>query len=99
MAVRVVCGRGATMASLVPISAFSSVDFPALGRPRIATNPALCFIFGCFRDSYLIYAQIVGRQHLDLYAIALGFLTYHGYVSQPFRNQAADRGRFGALLR
>jgi len=57
--VRVVCGRGATIASLVPNSAFNNVDFPALGRPRIATNPALCFTFGCFHNSYLIYAKVV----------------------------------------
>ena len=40
MEVRVVCGFEATMASLVPSSAFSRVDLPALGRPRMATNPA-----------------------------------------------------------
>src|SRR5512141_1756952 len=99
MAVRVVCGRGATIASLVPNRAFNSVDFPALGRPRIATNPALCFIFGCFRDSYLIYAQIVRRQHLDLDTIALRFLTDGGDMSKPLRNESSDGGRLGAFLR
>src|ERR1700687_1162563 len=80
IAVRVVCGRGATMASLVPSSAFSSVDFPALGRPRIETNPARCFILsfslpGGLGHAHLVHAQIVGGQHLDLDALALGFFS------------------------
>jgi hypothetical protein len=37
--VRVVCAFGVTMATFSPISALSSVDLPALGRPRIDTNP------------------------------------------------------------
>src|SRR5277367_1086394 len=39
MDVRVVCGLLATIAILAPMSWFSSVDLPALGRPRIETNP------------------------------------------------------------
>src|ERR1700693_848773 len=39
MAVRVVCGFSETIASLPPTKAFNSVDFPALGRPRIETKP------------------------------------------------------------
>src|ERR1035438_7631978 len=35
MDVRVVCGLSATMATFWPIRAFSSVDFPAFGRPTI----------------------------------------------------------------
>src|SRR5258708_36653720 len=39
MRLRVVCGFGEMMASFSPTSAFSSVLLPALGRPRIQTNP------------------------------------------------------------
>src|SRR5580698_681193 len=34
------------MASFCPTMAFSSVDLPALGRPRMATNPAWCVMGG-----------------------------------------------------
>src|SRR6266567_9417688 len=39
MRLRVVCGLAETMATFSPVSALSSVLFPALGRPRMATNP------------------------------------------------------------
>src|SRR5581483_8446190 len=39
MRLRVVCGLRVTMASLAPTSALSSVDLPALGRPRMVTKP------------------------------------------------------------
>jgi hypothetical protein len=38
---RVVCGFGETMVTLVPASAFTSVDLPAFGAPTTATNPHL----------------------------------------------------------
>src|SRR5581483_11521786 len=40
MRVRVVCGLSDTIASLVPTSRLSSVDFPAFGRPTSETKPA-----------------------------------------------------------
>jgi len=39
MRLRVVWGLGVTIATFSPVSAFSSVLLPALGRPRMATNP------------------------------------------------------------
>ena len=39
MRLRVVCGLGLMMASFSPTNAFSSVDLPALGRPRMQTKP------------------------------------------------------------
>ena len=39
---RVVCGLGATMLTLVPSSALSSVDLPTFGRPTMAANPQWC---------------------------------------------------------
>lgn len=38
---RVVCGFGETMASLVPMSALNNVDLPTLGRPSMLTEPVL----------------------------------------------------------
>src|SRR5215470_9238879 len=40
MRFRVVCGLEVTMATFCPTSRFTRVDFPAFGRPTIATNPA-----------------------------------------------------------
>ena len=42
---RVVCGRGVTMLSFCPTSAFSSVDLPTLGRPASATKPLRNSVF------------------------------------------------------
>src|SRR5271170_85260 len=39
MRVRVVCGLAVTIATFSPIRALSRVDLPALGRPRMDTNP------------------------------------------------------------
>src|SRR5688572_33038053 len=40
MRLRVVCGRGDTIASFSPTSRLSSVDLPEFGRPIKATKPA-----------------------------------------------------------
>src|SRR6266436_2495939 len=40
MRFRVVCGLDVTMAIFCPTRWFSSVDFPALGRPTMAAKPA-----------------------------------------------------------
>src|SRR6188508_2730382 len=45
---RVVCTFGDTIASFSPMSAFSNVLLPALGFPKIFTNPAFTFqVYGC----------------------------------------------------
>src|SRR5215467_13722623 len=58
MRLRVVCGFDVTIATFCPTSRFSSVDFPALGRPTIATNPALYaglpFFSALTRTSFLL---------------------------------------------
>src|SRR6266550_1330409 len=98
MEVRVVCGLAATIASLVPSSAFSSVDLPALGRPRMVTNPARCLVFfipcDSFRDADLIYSHLICRQNLNGNAVPLSGLASRGNMPQPFGDQAADGGRF-----
>ena len=81
MDVRVVCGLSATMATFVPTSAFSSVDLPAFGRPRMETNPdrnpalAARSLHSCatvcdFADPHLLHAQLVAGQHFDADAVA-----------------------------
>ena len=42
MRVRVVCGRGDTMATFSPSRAFSRLLLPTLGRPTIAINADFC---------------------------------------------------------
>src|SRR5580704_2655360 len=39
MRLRVVCGLDVTIAIFCPTKRFRSVDFPAFGRPIMATNP------------------------------------------------------------
>ena len=39
MRCRVVCGLSETIATFVPVSAFTSVDLPTFGRPATATKP------------------------------------------------------------
>src|SRR5271167_896740 len=46
MRLRVVCGFEVTIATFCPTKRFNSVDFPALGRPTIATNPDRYFSLG-----------------------------------------------------
>jgi hypothetical protein len=48
MALRVVCGREEVIETLVPTRAFTSVDFPTLGRPTTVTNPD--FTVSCLLD-------------------------------------------------
>src|SRR5437764_13480896 len=39
MRLRVVCGLAVTIASFCPTNVFSSVDFPAFGRPMMEAKP------------------------------------------------------------
>jgi hypothetical protein len=49
MRVRVVCGRGVTIATFWPTNAFRRVDFPTFDRPTM-TMPARCAIWGAYRS-------------------------------------------------
>ena len=82
---------GATIAILAPTSAFSSVDLPALGRPRMETNPetkrdlevvrelwsGMFCLFG-FGYANLLDAQIVTGEHFDPNALLLDTLRRPG---------------------
>src|SRR5579864_6277874 len=106
MVVRVVCGLSATMAIFAPTRAFSSVDFPALGRPRMETKPDRKPAAGWFSvsslmrhglpapDAHLLDAQFIACQHIDVDPVAFHGLSGLRHAAQPLRYQAAHGGRF-----
>lgn len=63
MRFRVVCGLGETIASFSPTRAFSKVDLPAFGRPRMQTKPERN---GMFR---LYQLQLAGLYQADADAL------------------------------
>src|ERR1700730_1715986 len=80
MRLRVVCGLELTMAIFWPTTRLRSVDFPALGRPRMATKPAraLSFFgsilsFGCVKveGDPLVRCSDAERFHLAIEVAAL----------------------------
>src|SRR5687767_2628120 len=81
---RVVCGLLEMMLTLAPTRRLSSVDFPTLGRPMIATVPARCAGIG----------SDTGR---ELIGLARGFLLgaapARAFPQRPdteLRNRAFD---------
>src|SRR5580698_1027627 len=99
--VRVVCGLSATMATFCPTRAFSSVDFPALGRPTSDTKPDLNLFMSYrlrFAEAYFLHAEFVAGQDFDTNAVAIGCLSGLGHVAQPFADQPADRAGFDVVL-
>src|SRR5919199_1099457 len=103
MLVRVVCGLRPTMAIFSPNSAFSSVDLPAFGRPRIETKPALVLnaLFHGRRlgDTHLLDSQFVSGEYLNANAIPLHDLAHRRDAAHPFRHETAYCGRFGVFVR
>src|SRR5208283_4791609 len=102
MDVRVVCGFSETMASLLPVRAFSNVDFPALGRPMMETNPERCSGMGLrFSAAYahLFHPQFVAGDHFNSDSFALHRLARARNMAQPLRRQASDGSGFGLFLR
>src|SRR5688572_28500343 len=70
MRVRVVCGLSETIASLCPTMRLSSVDLPALGRPRKETKPAfITSARASFRGrtraarDHVVVHQLVAERH------------------------------------
>src|SRR5580704_4613790 len=99
--VRVVCGLSATMATFCPTRAFSSVDFPALGRPTSDTKPDLNLFMSYrlrFSEPYLLHAEFVAGQNFNANAVAVGRLAGLGNVPQPFADQPANRAGFDVFL-
>src|SRR5271169_2104721 len=110
MVVRVVCGLSATIAIFEPTRAFRSVDFPALGRPRMETKPERKPAAGWFRvsslmrhslpalDTHLLDAQFIARQHIDTDPVALHGFSGLGHAPQPLGYQATHGGGFNLPL-
>src|ERR1051326_2865640 len=94
MEVRVVCGLSATMATFCPTRAFSSVDFPAFGKPTSDTNPDLkCSpMCDCLRlaETNLLDAQFVAGQDLDTDAVAFYDLSGFRNAAEPFADEPPD---------
>src|SRR5215472_17601967 len=91
------------MASLLPTSAFSRVDFPAFGRPRMETNPetwrsGIDRVLGA-RQPHPVDAPFVRVHHFEPDAFALYRLSGPRHAPEPLSHQAADRGGLGVLLR
>src|SRR5271165_5933153 len=98
MRLRVVCGLRVTMASFSPTSAFSSVDFPALGRPMMETNPERnamsgLDLLGLEADAHAVHTALGGFEHLESQSVLVENLTGLGNVSGKFAHQAGNRGR------
>src|SRR5665213_474905 len=88
MRVRVVWGLCVTMASFCPSSAFSSVLFPALGRPMMETNPERRGIrlLSLAADAYLLPRTLIscrGRLSLaaDAYLLPRTLISCRGRLS------------------
>src|SRR6266542_1407488 len=75
MRLRVVCGLEETMETLCPRLRFSSVDFPAFGRPTMATMPlpfffcSLTFPLRILRHPHAVDAPAVGAVDDELVAV------------------------------
>src|SRR5471030_1588134 len=107
MAVRVVCGLSATIATFCPTRAFSSADFPAFGRPIRETNPDLKvlfieLLFETYRcglaNANLAHAQLIADQHFHANSVAFHRLPWLGHAAEPFADQAADGSGFDVLF-
>src|SRR5579863_5859921 len=64
MRLRVVCGLSVTIATFCPTTRFRNVDFPAFGRPTIATNPArkLGFLLNVLLNIFLSGLKLAARE-------------------------------------
>src|SRR5271166_4986734 len=100
MRLRVVWGLRVTMASFSPTSAFSSVDFPALGRPMMETNPERNAISG---DPHLpgikaythaVYTALSGFQNFEAQAVFVEDLARFRNVPGKLTDQSSNRGCF-----
>src|SRR5271157_1037846 len=101
MRFRVVWGLRVTMASFSPTSAFSSVDFPALGRPMMETKPERNDMSGphllrCGHipqaDTHALNAALGGIQDLEAQTVVLEDFPWRGNSARQFAHQSADGG-------
>src|SRR5215470_11923205 len=95
MRLRVVCGLEATMATFWPTRRFSSVDFPALGRPTTAAKPARwaggrCCCAVSFMAAGTGSAGVDGgaRELLHFDAQHLALVGFQHLEAEPFQVEA-----------
>src|SRR5271157_3119901 len=99
MRLRVVCGLRVTMASFSPTSAFSNVDFPALGRPMMETNPERNAMSGgpdlpgLETDPHTVHTALGGFEYFEAQSVLVEDFTGLGDVSGEFAHQPGDGGR------
>src|SRR5215469_2222608 len=100
---RVVCGLRVTIASFSPTSAFSKVDFPALGRPMMETNPERNAMSGLDllggwqvlqADANTFDAALGGIQDFEAKAVVLEDFADPGDAASEFAYQSSDGGGF-----
>src|SRR5271169_6460649 len=101
MRLRVVWGLRVTMASFSPTSAFSSVDFPALGRPMMETKPERNGISGLHlvgvadtvqAHPHPLHAALSGLEHFETKAIFFKHFACLRNVARHFAHQSGNRG-------
>src|SRR6476646_5362666 len=80
MRLRVVCGFEVTMATFCPTRRFNKVDFPAFGRPTIATNPdrnvPFCFV-SVFSTLTLFSIPTVNFESFALIPFCFSAASFH----------------------
>src|SRR6516225_3690937 len=100
MRLRVVCGFRVTIATFSPTSALSRVDFPALGRPMIETNPERNAMSGSNllgsryvlkANTHAVDAALGGIQHLQAHAILFEDFASRRDATGEFADQPTNR--------
>ena len=71
---------------------------PADDRDESRLKPYSCCHFLRLADADALHTQVVARQNLDAYAVALHHLAGPGHTAEPFGHQAADRRRLESVL-
>src|SRR5262249_41565380 len=109
MRVRVVCGLAEMMATFSPTNAFSKVDLPAFGRPRMLTDPErmleilrgpiLPGLFHRLLRLHPLHPQaidttFVGLQDFEAKVIDLDHCATLWDAAQSLAHQTCDRRRF-----
>src|SRR5271170_1398473 len=78
MRLRVVCGFEVTIATFCPTRRFNSVDFPAFGRPTMATNPDRYFSLCPLRASALPpFSLVSATSRLPAWCFFFGIRLLH----------------------
>src|SRR5579872_54090 len=100
MRLRVVWGLGEMIASFSPTRAFSRVDFPAFGRPRMQTKPERKGILVLYQfqlpglhqaDAHTLHFAIGRFKDLKTQAVLVNGLAFLGNMSRQFADQTRYR--------